>query len=74
MSRLDERAIYECSTCREPYWFVSGGGGMQQDHEDYHCPHCGAHEGRERTAGVPHTRPLTPDEYADWKEKQKAKS
>lgn len=37
-----------------------------QDYEDYRCPYCGAHEGREKTGGVPMTEKLTSEEEARW--------
>jgi DNA-directed RNA polymerase subunit RPC12/RpoP len=62
--------IRKCATCQKPYWFVSGGGGPMQDFEDYECPNCGAHEGREKTGGVPQTSKLTAEQEMEWAAKQ----
>lgn len=59
-----------CKTCHRPYWFLSGGGGMHQDHENYDCPYCGEHEGQEKTGGVPQTIKFKPEEEAEWRAKQ----
>jgi hypothetical protein len=63
--------IHVCKSCGKPYRFVSGGGGPMQDHEDYECPHCDAHEGREKTGGVPTTYKLTPEEESEWRARKK---
>ena len=67
---MSKGIIQTCDTCKKPYRLVSGGGGMIQDHEDYECPHCGAHQGRERTGGVPRTYKLKPEEEAEWKKRR----
>jgi DNA-directed RNA polymerase subunit RPC12/RpoP len=63
--------IETCKKCEKPFAVDGVESRLQQEYEDIDCPHCGDVWGKERTASVYSTNPLTPEQEKEYRSRKK---